>query len=225
MSLKDFIQGASKFTKNPLGILTLLIVLVYGIAGIVSSSTNFGATERVILVLFLVIFPIIVLFSLYNLVTKHHDKLYSPSDFVNEENFVKLIENRLKNSPLFIDLQEDMDALAFKDSDQEEPPEVVEPIPLKASATAHVQTADNVNLRLNQLNKDAKKVLETFRDGKHTYRSASGIAKDVGLSINQTRGIIFNLVQDGLLSERKRNSSTRYFINNEGRLLLRSLNI
>lgn len=93
--LKDFGNTATKLMKNPLGILALLIVLVYGIAGIVASSSAFQATERIVLIYFMVSFPFVVLMVLYLLVTRHHNKLYAPSDYANEENFVNSIEAKI----------------------------------------------------------------------------------------------------------------------------------
>lgn len=93
--LKDFGNTATKLMKNPLGILALLIVLVYGIAGFVASSSVFQPQERITLIYFMVSFPFVVLIILYLLVTRHHNKLYAPSDYVNEENFVKSIEAKI----------------------------------------------------------------------------------------------------------------------------------
>ena len=66
----------------------MMIVLVYAIVGLVTSTDGFGSTERLILKSFLVSFPVVVLLTLYILVAKHLDKLYAPTDFVNEDNFV-----------------------------------------------------------------------------------------------------------------------------------------
>ncbi len=86
--MQDFGVSASKLARNPLGILALMIVPVYAIAGLVTSTDGLGSTERLILIIFLVSFPVVVLLTLYILVAKHHDKLYAPTDFVNEDNFV-----------------------------------------------------------------------------------------------------------------------------------------
>jgi CheY-like chemotaxis protein len=90
MNTKEFSESANGFTKSPLGIIALFIVLVYGFASIVVS---FGQNIRDFvapLVYFLILFPVIVFFGFLWLVAKHHKKLYGPSDYKDEDNFVKL---------------------------------------------------------------------------------------------------------------------------------------
>jgi CheY-like chemotaxis protein len=87
MSL-DMVGAAKGLTRNPLGIIGLFIVLVYGFASIVTSlSGSFLPAERMILVIFIAVFPVLVLGVFAWLVSQHHRKLYAPSDFRNEENF------------------------------------------------------------------------------------------------------------------------------------------
>lgn len=95
--LKNFGQIAERLSKNPLGIIALFLVLVYGMAGFVATSSVLESEQRLIIVLFLVGFPILVLGIFYSLVTKHHNKLYAPSDFVDEDNFIKSVGD-LKSS-------------------------------------------------------------------------------------------------------------------------------
>jgi hypothetical protein len=91
--LKDFGKTAQGLSRNPLGIIALFIVLVYGIAGLVlaSSSGDLQAIERLPLVGFLVVFPVIVLIVFYFLVTRHHTKLYAPKDFPDPEDFIRVM--------------------------------------------------------------------------------------------------------------------------------------
>lgn len=86
-------KNTDKLARNPLGIIALFIVLVYGIAGIVLglSSDNLTEYQRTIFVLFLVMFPCLVLVSFLWLVAKHHTKLYAPSDYRNDEGFLGLL--------------------------------------------------------------------------------------------------------------------------------------
>ncbi len=93
-----FASTAIKLSRNPLGIIALFIVLVYAIAGTIF-STSAQTYERVILLVFLVLFPLIVFAAFYVLVTQHHDKLYAPSDFSSDKHFVELIEKRIASSP------------------------------------------------------------------------------------------------------------------------------
>lgn len=93
-----FGNHAFKLSRNPLGIIALSFVLVYGIAGFIATSSNFQPNERYLIIWFLILFPVLVLAVFYRLVTHHHDKLYAPSDFSNEENFLRLIESRIEKS-------------------------------------------------------------------------------------------------------------------------------
>ncbi|KGD62384.1 response regulator [Alcanivorax sp. VBW004] len=89
MGVKDFAESAQGFTKSPLGIIALFIVLVYGFASIVVGFGNSLGDNSRPLIWFLFIFPFVVFFGFLWLVAKHHSKLYGPSDFANEENFLK----------------------------------------------------------------------------------------------------------------------------------------
>lgn len=80
------------FINNPLGIIGLFLVLVDGIAAMVIVTSDLEFSLNLILVIFVVLFPIIVLRSFYLLVTKHHNKLYSPKDYKDEHNFVKTFD-------------------------------------------------------------------------------------------------------------------------------------
>ena len=74
--------------KNPIGVIGSFLVLVEAIAAFVIVQSSLPEKLNSILVLFIVFFPCIVLFVFYLLVTKHHEKLYSPSDYKDEKNFV-----------------------------------------------------------------------------------------------------------------------------------------
>ena len=88
---EPFFKAAQGLAKNPLGIIALFIVLVYGFASLVTvSSSSFSADERRLLIYFLIGFPILVLIAFCWLVSRHSNKLFAPSDFKNEENYVKM---------------------------------------------------------------------------------------------------------------------------------------
>ena len=89
--LKNFGETAKNLSRNPVGILALFIVLIYSFAALVITfSSNLQADERKIIIWFIVIFSVLVLTTYVWLVTYHHEKFYSPNDFSNEDNFVKL---------------------------------------------------------------------------------------------------------------------------------------
>ena len=91
-SNQAFGEAARKLARNPLGIIALFIVLVYGMACFVAILPGVDtAGERQPLIYFLVIFPVLVLLVFAWLVSKHSDKLYAPSDFRNEDNYMKLV--------------------------------------------------------------------------------------------------------------------------------------
>lgn len=105
--MDNFGSSAQKLAKNPLGIIALFIVLIYGIAGLVlgASGTQLEPSQKTILVWFFALFPFAVLFSFVWLVSKHHAKLYSPSDFRNDEGFLRALtpeeqRKRLENEAL-----------------------------------------------------------------------------------------------------------------------------
>jgi CheY-like chemotaxis protein len=87
-----FGDAAQRLARNPLGIIALFIVLVYGLAALVTTfSGSMSPAERLPLVYFLVIFPVLVLGVFAWLVGRHSNKLFSPQDFKDEENYVKLL--------------------------------------------------------------------------------------------------------------------------------------
>jgi hypothetical protein len=90
----DFGQTARSLARNPLGIIALFIVLIYGIAALVFgiSSSYLDAGQKWLLIWFLVIFPPVVFAGFVWLVAKHSLKLYAPSDFREDESFVHLNE-------------------------------------------------------------------------------------------------------------------------------------
>lgn len=101
-------RTAERLSRNPLGIIALFIVLVYLIAGAVLGVSSLGVSsagldrgERLPLVWFIVIYPVLVLGAFYRLVTCHHTKLYSPSDFSDGDGFFRALtpdeqKNRLE---------------------------------------------------------------------------------------------------------------------------------
>lgn len=89
MDIPRFAESAIGFTRSPLGIIALFIVLVYGFASLVVGLGNNLAEHVVPLIYFMVGFPVVVFFGFLWLVARHHNKLYGPADFQDEENFLK----------------------------------------------------------------------------------------------------------------------------------------
>jgi hypothetical protein len=89
--LTGIANAAKGLAKNPLGIIALFIVLVYGFAALVTGfSGSMPEVERLPLIWFLVVFPILVLLVFAWLVSRHGGKLYAPGDYRNEENYVRM---------------------------------------------------------------------------------------------------------------------------------------
>jgi hypothetical protein len=86
------IGGAAKgLARNPLGIIALFIVLVYGFASLVTAANGaLTPAERLPLIYFLVAFPVLVLVVFAWLVSSHSGKLFAPADFRNEDNYVRM---------------------------------------------------------------------------------------------------------------------------------------
>jgi hypothetical protein len=89
--LKEFTESAKQLTRNPLGVIGLFIVLVYGLACMVlaTSAGSLDSCNKQTLVCFIVLFPCLILIAFYSLVTKHHKKLYAPADFRDERLFFR----------------------------------------------------------------------------------------------------------------------------------------
>ena len=98
--LNDFMNNAKGLTRNPLGIIALFVSLIYGFACLVLSTSISNLNnyeERLPLIWFIILFPLIILMAFIYLVVNHHEKLYAPSDFRGDESFIQIIdENKRK---------------------------------------------------------------------------------------------------------------------------------
>ena len=101
MNATKFLDSA-KNIKNPLGIIALFIALIYGFSSSVVIFGPNGETNSHIvpLIYFLIFFPVIVFLGFLWLVAKHPEKLYGPSDFENDDNFIKFIKSSLESATL-----------------------------------------------------------------------------------------------------------------------------
>jgi hypothetical protein len=89
--MSEFSRAARDLSKNPLGIIALFIVLIYGMATIVIIQGNKLTThERDIFTWFLVGYPVLVLVTFAWPVSRHSAKLYAPRDFKNQAHFMEL---------------------------------------------------------------------------------------------------------------------------------------
>jgi CheY-like chemotaxis protein len=87
----EFGTIAKGLSRSPLGIIALFIVLVYALASLVMIfAGSMQPNERMPLIYFLIVFPFVVFGMFSWLVVHHSDKLFGPSDFRNEENYIKM---------------------------------------------------------------------------------------------------------------------------------------
>lgn len=94
-SIYEFAETAKGFTGNPLGIIALFLVLVYGFATLTFLFADNLHDSADYMVWFLIIFPFVAFFGFLWLVSKHHAKLYGPKDFRNDHDFLRLPVCRL----------------------------------------------------------------------------------------------------------------------------------
>jgi hypothetical protein len=86
-----FLENAKHFAKNPLGIIALFIVMIYAVGSIVivSAKPEFYANYFHPAILFLSLFPALVLIVFALLVALVPSHLYGPHDFANQDNFFR----------------------------------------------------------------------------------------------------------------------------------------
>jgi CheY-like chemotaxis protein len=90
-SLKTFGSAAVGLSRNPLGIIALFIVLVYGLASVVIiTGGSLSESEKMPIIYFLITFPFVVLGVFTYLVAFRAGQLFAPSDFRKEETFLEL---------------------------------------------------------------------------------------------------------------------------------------
>lgn len=86
----EIASAAKGLARNPLGISALFIVLVYGLAALVTAASGLAREERLPLIYFLVVFPFVVLGVFAWLVSSHAVKLFSPADFKDERHYLEM---------------------------------------------------------------------------------------------------------------------------------------
>ena len=90
--MNKFGETATKLSGNPLGIIALCIVFVYGLSFLMLTNfKNISATAQYFFLAFIIGFPLVVYGGFLFLVTKHHSKLYAPKDFPNPDDFTNCL--------------------------------------------------------------------------------------------------------------------------------------
>ena len=107
----EFGVAARGLARNPVGIIALFIVLIYGFASlVVGFSGNLQPGERLPIVWFLVLFPVVVLGVFGWLVSKHYEKLYAPKDYASDDAFLRGVSARSRHTQEVQELQRDVQA-------------------------------------------------------------------------------------------------------------------
>lgn len=105
--IPTFSTAAKGLARNPLGIIALFIVLIYGLAAMtLGVNSKLDSGDRAPLVWFLVLFPFIVLALFGWLVSTHHEKLYAPSDFRSDEIFLQRAQKQQRTQAAKVELTE-----------------------------------------------------------------------------------------------------------------------
>jgi hypothetical protein len=87
--------------------------------------------ERWPLIIFIVVFPLIVLATFYKLVIHHHGKLYAPSDFKDDKSFLRTLSPKEQEEKLDEEVKESLDSGNVCTEEIKEPIDAVTPIPNK----------------------------------------------------------------------------------------------
>lgn len=94
--------------RNPLGIVALFISLIYAFANLLLGMTISSLTEseRYPIIIFIVLFPVVVLGVFYVLVSKHHGKLYAPGDYKDDKSFLRTLSPQERQERLELEVAE-----------------------------------------------------------------------------------------------------------------------
>jgi hypothetical protein len=137
---ETFAASAKNLSRNPLGIIALFIVLIYGFAALtLGLNSGLQPAERAPLIWFLVVFPVFVLVVFGWLVSKHHDKLYAPSDYKSDEGFLHGVRIRARHTAEVQEQQEHLKSVILK---------------TVSSAPSTGATSEEFDALLEQLSKD-----------------------------------------------------------------------
>lgn len=175
----DFLKGAKDFARNPLGIIALFISLIYGFAILLlgSSAEKLTVAERWPLIIFIVVFPIIVLVTFYKLVTHHHGKLYAPGDFKDDKSFLRTLSPEEQEEKLDKEVKESLGVQDPSTGKEEE---------LSAKAIPEVISASEQRIR-----EERQKSHKEFREELKVIEASviNQIAKDLNVEAGRNVGI------------------------------------
>lgn len=128
--------------KNPIGIIALFISLIYAFANLLLGTTaqTLQPDERFPLIMFIVLFPIVVLGVFYLLVSRHHGKLYAPGDYKDDKSFLRTLSQEEREQKLQKEAEETsaaadepVPALAAPETTDQQRPATLQPEPIPTS--------------------------------------------------------------------------------------------
>ena len=110
----QYLENAKDLARNPLGIIALFISLIYGLAVLLLSvaADRLTEPERWPIIIFIVVFPVLVLAAFYKLVTLHHGKLYAPGDFKEDNSFLRTLSDEEREEKLEEEIAESISSKA-----------------------------------------------------------------------------------------------------------------
>lgn len=176
--MRDFTEAARGLTRNPLGIIGLFIVLVYGFACLVLGlgAQQLDPSERTPLIWFIVLFPVLILSVFFRLVTAHHKKLYAPSDYKDERLFLAPLSDEQRAERLETEVQrvEEQEAIPLPSAPPQETPR---PTPEIRSAYADAERLAFLELE-KEIGKPFRKYVQVSSHGKTEEFDGVLITKD-----------------------------------------------
>lgn len=188
-------ESATKLSRNPLGIIALFILLIYGFATLLFGFVGDGLTknQKWCFVLFLIIFPVIVLFVFEHLVVKHHRKLYAPGDFKDEKYFMQPLSEQEVSDKISKEVDAQVENLR-EIEDPKKSESTVKKEALRKSAISHI-------LELKKKREEYTKLALDYYSQKYDYKIEKHVFFDVmnrkfdfdGVSINDNSCHFFNV--------------------------------
>lgn len=134
--------------RNPIGIIALFISLIYAFANLLLGATvqSLQSNERFPLIIFIVLFPIVVLGVFYLLVSRHHGKLYAPGDYKDDTSFLRTLSQEEREVKLQMEAEETSAAQEAAQVTSRQPA-VDETVPQLPQAAGTEPTPPTANVR------------------------------------------------------------------------------
>jgi hypothetical protein len=142
--IKSFGGVATGLARNPLGIIALFIVLVYGFASLVTLfADKLVPQERILLVGFMITFPVLVLAIFTWLVTSHSSALFAPSDFQTDDTYLAAL--KMRRDSRYLEQELNVQAAAMIDGAEKQPGNI---------STEQIRSAARVKVQAGGLDED-----------------------------------------------------------------------